>query len=312
LEGAISLKIFKGIFLFISVFTLAFLASGSIKVSAASPEMRVHAIYLNNSLKGESVLLESQGSYLLMDIGEASHANKAIIPYLRSLGVTDLEIYFSHLHPDHLGSQSGLNANTLKGLQDIEAAGFNITKLYLPNPAISPLSPTYGSKYKKLEKYFKDRVELQYLNVGDTITVGDAVGRVIGPVNTHLLHPSTYSFDDIMDAIDDVEKTKYTFYENDCSLVTMFQCGSKRYLATGDILTQQSALLAQAYGSGLRADIMKLPHHGTKIGNSTALMNAVKPNYSFALNTQYAGKQTTGNWVFHHSLENARRYGMCY
>lgn len=54
-------------------------------LAAADTEMNIYAMYLNHADKGDSVLIESKGKYLLMDIGTGNHA-AAIIDQLQTLG----------------------------------------------------------------------------------------------------------------------------------------------------------------------------------------------------------------------------------
>jgi competence protein ComEC len=64
--------------------------------------------------------------------------------------------------------------------------------------------------------------------------------------------------------------------ENDRSLVLRLQYGAVRLLLTGDI--EQSTerwLLAQ--GADMRADILKVPHHGSKTSTSLAFVQQVQP-----------------------------------
>ena len=53
-------------------------------VRAAEKEMNIHALYLETNDKGESVLVESKGNYLLMDLGSYGNLD-AIVRYLKSL-----------------------------------------------------------------------------------------------------------------------------------------------------------------------------------------------------------------------------------
>jgi competence protein ComEC len=64
--------------------------------------------------------------------------------------------------------------------------------------------------------------------------------------------------------------------ENDRSLVLRLQYGAVRLLLTGDIeQTTERWLLAQ--GADVRADILKVPHHGSKTSTSLAFVQQVQP-----------------------------------
>lgn len=66
---------------------------------------------------------------------------------------------------------------------------------------------------------------------------------------------------------------------NDLSLVTWVTFGSRKFLFTGDIAEERiSELLAS--GEDLRADWIKMPHHGRYEENLGELLDAVKPTFA--------------------------------
>ena len=95
----------KGIcFGLILALLLPFVFTTEVKASD-NTELNIYAFYLNSEKKGDSTLLESKGHYLLIDIGADNHA-PAIIKQLQTLGVTHVDVMFSHLHTDHTGGCS--------------------------------------------------------------------------------------------------------------------------------------------------------------------------------------------------------------
>lgn len=288
---------------------LAVLGIGGMDVFAASDtEMNIYAMYLENEDKGDSVLVESKGEYLLMDIGVASHA-PAIIKQLNALNVTKVDIYFSHLHADHVGTGSG---DMLAGLKAIDNAGIDIGTMYLPAAELAPLSSAYPGKYQRLENFMSTRGNIVYLNVGDTFQVGDVQGKVIGPVSIEKLNPEMYA-DKESDDAEDESDVKYTYYENNCSLVSILTCGSTKFFTAGDMLEDQAGYLLKKYGSALDCDIMKLSHHGTGSGNTEELLKAVSPKYSFGSNTGLTGVlASTQQWETKMAVKNASDQGVCY
>ena len=275
-----------------------------LKAAEISKELNIYAIYLESDKKGESVLLESQGQYLLIDIGSSKQV-PVVIRQLNKLGVTHVDILFSHLHNDHIG---GTAANPASGLYQLAAAGITVDTLYLPSPTLAPLSINYPARYTAIQNFMiaQGQGQTVYLNVGATLRVGDADGVVIGPVNTSQLSPSQY----VNLA---TEKDRYVRYENNCSLAVIFTCGETRYFTAGDCYKDETAYLLERYGDSLCSDIMKLCHHGTGSGNSAELMATVSPSYSFASNTGLAYvNQSTDKWVTYTSAHRASKYGMCY
>lgn len=296
----------------ISVFML-FLACSvmpAAKVNAATTEkeLNIYGMYLNNDDKGDSVLLESKGNYLIMDLGVTSHA-PAIIDQLNALGVRKVSIYFSHLHMDHTGSQAG---DVLAGIREIAEAGFEIPTLYLPDPSLAPLSVDYPTKYERFESFMADYGEIEYLSVGSKFSFGDCTVSVIGPLNVNKLDPDKYEEKE-GDETEEGQDPKYTFYENNCSLISIITCGNTRFFSGGDCLEDQAKFLVERYGDKLKCDIMKLSHHGTGSGNTQELLNVVKPRYSFCSNTGLTTCfPSTKQWQTKMAVKYASDHGMVY
>ncbi|MDE6658930.1 MAG: hypothetical protein K2K01_02285, partial [Eubacterium sp.] len=217
---------------------------------------------------GDAVLLESNGSYLLMDTAAEENGND-VVSYLKKIGVKNLDVYISHTHADHRGALSEVLAN------------FNIGTVYLPDQSIGKdyvndaTGITQEQIYNNLTSACDDEgAKIVYLKKGSTFTVGAVSAEVLGPVGSYKM--SQFS------------GHKSGHYLNDYSLTTMFTCNGKKFLTTGDIEKEEEKALVNAYGSKLKADIIKLPHHGlTTTSNTEAFIDAVKPTYAFAENSDY-------------------------
>ena len=301
------------------------LTSVSFAAFADEPSMKLYAICLTENSShdiddednyepefGDAVLLESGGKYLLMDTG-AEYTDKSLIDHLSNFGITELEVYISHLHSDHIGGLAALAEN------------FTITKLYLPDYT------TIGTEYENKagvqidmitwsvitkRANFEDGLEdsrVVYLKKGSTFSVGSVTAEVLGPVGTH--HPSDYE-----KGASDSTTTKLkrqSHYLNDCSLTTMFTCGNVKFLTTGDIEEGEETALVGKYKSNgkLEADILKMPHHGlTSTSNTEKFFEAVGAKYYFAENMGYgttvSDKKTV--WKNHTAIERAQKYGIAY
>ena len=181
----------KGIcFGLILALLLPFVFTTEVKASD-NTELNIYALYLNSEKKGDSTLLESKGHYLLIDIGADNHA-PAIIKQLQTLGVTHVDVMFSHLHTDHTG---GCSTDLQAGLKQFALSGITIDTLYLPDPSLAVLSRSYPSRYAAFQAFMSTQGtgRIVYLNVGDQVNVGDATGKVIGPVNTNEISPYAYT-----------------------------------------------------------------------------------------------------------------------
>lgn len=69
--------------------------------------------------------------------------------------------------------------------------------------------------------------------------------------------------------------------DNDLSLVAVLELGGKRVLLTGDIEAAGEAALV-ATGADLGADILQLPHHGSRTSSSPRLLSAARPRVALA------------------------------
>ena len=114
---------------------------------------------------------------MLIDIGADNHA-PAIIKQLQTLGVTHVDVMFSHLHTDHTG---GCSTDLQAGLKQFALSGITIDTLYLPDPSLAVLSRSYPSRYAAFQAFMSTQGtgRIVYLNVGDQVNVGDATGKVI-------------------------------------------------------------------------------------------------------------------------------------
>ena len=270
--------------------------------------MNIYGIYLGDNVNGDAVLVESDGEYLLMDMGEAGGYAK-VKAFLQKMGVEHLSLYLSHMHADHTG-----------GLRDGEGydqltQDFYVDKVYVPEQSIAALSDQswnyekivslYTKNYKDTDSGVDAADNIVYLNVGSTFSFGDVKVKIIGPVGMDQ-YTSLSQFEEEND------------YLNSCSLDAQLVCGNTTYLTLGDCELEGEAELIKTYGSQLKADIFKMSHHGYASGNSTDLMAYVQPTYSFALNSGDATAMTdsekdgTSHRKTTSALDNCSQYGFCY
>ena len=275
---------------------------------AAGTQMKLYGIYLkankgqeayakSQNEYGDAVILESKGNYLLMDTG-AFYTSDSLLDAIGKMGITELDLYISHLHPDHFES-----------IYDLIEKGIRINRLYLPDRSlgadwVSEGGGTNDGMYRKIESWFKymgnganSDVQTIYLKKGSTFTVGDVSAKVIGPVGTYDMAECNNYFPA------DVYGERSGHYLNNYSLTTMFTCGSVKFLTTGDIESienqQGSAYkgtakkkleeecLVETYAGKLKADILKMAHHGLNSSSSAAFLDAVDPRIAFAESTGY-------------------------
>lgn len=279
--------------------------AGISHVHAATPQMRIHAIYMGNTAAGgDAVIVESTGEYLLMDMGTYEQTVTYVIPMIKKLGIKELSIYISHMHIDHYGAEANKLMSGLDAIHDMP--GLKIKNLYLPDSSIGTANDEYVNKYDKFvsayNEYGDTTGKVVRLKKGSKFSFGTVNAEVLGPLGT----TSTIA------QMGGSEER----YQNNMSLVTMLTCGTIKYLTCGDAMDAQEKLLVEQYkGSGkLDADILKLSHHGTSGASSDKFIAEVTPTYSFAQNSSYTGYLDTGNkWKMTYSAVNTvRKYGFYY
>lgn len=296
------LKKVKTLFLVLVMMVAIIVPTLAIKAEE-NKELDIYAMYLGDTEKGDSTLLVSKGQYLLIDIGAASSA-PAIISQLQELGITHVDVLFSHLHTDHIGAHV---ENITVGLEQFRLMGITVDKLYLPSTSLAPLSQRFVNRSYQLQNYMNQiGGQVVFLNVGDLVQVGDAVGKVIGPVDSWKLSPSQYLQYTNLDQ-------RNLMYENNCSLAMIFTCGNTRYFTAGDCYADEAKALVDKYGTDLKCDIMKLCHHGIGAGNSNDLLSSISPLYSYIPNSGVESyNDQTGQWKTYTAIKRATKYGMCY
>jgi beta-lactamase superfamily II metal-dependent hydrolase len=177
--------------------------------------------------QGDSELLQSNGHNMLIDAGPSS-AGDTVISYLKSQGVTSLDVVVStHPHEDHIG-----------GMVDVLNA-FPVG-LYVDNGE-THTSKTYENVMSKL-----NTKQIPYAEVisGKTIPFADGI-------TVQVMNPSSLTGD-----------------LNEDSVVLKVTDGSEKFLFMGDA----------ADGTGdLSAQILKVTHHGSNSGTSSAFLSKVHP-----------------------------------
>lgn len=194
--------------------------------------------------QGDSILLEQNGEYALIDTGTPG-SRDALQAYLDGQGVTRLSyLILTHYHADHIGG-------ALRVLDN-----YTVDTVLLPNAELGPT--VTSSTAMKLMEAVAERTEAGTLksrvpNVGDEFPLGDGTITVVGAG---------------IDAED----------LNSTSLITLFRLGKFTFFSSGDADTDAETELLQRMPDGLQSSLYKSTHHGSRTGNSTALLEAVQPN----------------------------------
>ena len=191
--------------------------------------------------QADCALLECGGEYMLIDAGE-NDSEDTVIHYLNGLGVEALDLVVAtHGDADHIGEMDDV----------LEAI-----------PADTVWYPNYGHDTKTEADFLAAAedcgAELYRPELGQTYDLGGATVTVLGPVT---------DYDEA----------------NDMSIVLLVQFGDDRFLFTGDMENVDGAEtdLVEYWGEeALRADVLKVGHHGSDSSTSYRFLRAVAPGYA--------------------------------
>ena len=191
---------------------------------------------------GKTAIIDGGGSSA---VSETDLGEKLFVPYLKHSGVETIDYAFvSHFDKDHA--------------QGIAAAArlMNVKNLVLPhrreNEAI---------EYKDIiEKTAKEKgINVLYFMEGDSLTIDGVRFEAFAPTRKNVQNRA--------------------FSENNKSLVLKLTYGETSFLFTGDIELEAESKVAK-YGDAIRADVLKVAHHGSKTSSTEKFIKTCAPKYA--------------------------------
>ena len=193
--------------------------------------------------QGDALALRTpRGRWILFDAGRSWTGGDAgrttVIPYLRRYGGPVHAVVLSHPHSDHVGGV----ASVLSALGPAEYW----------DPAYVAGSSIYRTS---LQQAAQHDVAWRRVHPGDSIVIDDVRVRFLAPDSAW-----ARSLDDA----------------NDASAVALVQYGRIRFLMTGDAEVGEEAWMLEN-GADLRADVLKVGHHGSSTSSSRPFLDAVRP-----------------------------------
>jgi competence protein ComEC len=194
---------------------------------------------------GDAVAIRTPADrWILVDAGPRDEGwdagERRVLPFLRARGVRRLEaLVLTHPHADHVGgAPTVLNALEVGRVID---------------PGLPAGTPWYLEALRAVEARGVSWTEARQ---GRTLTVDG--------VSVEFLWPRDGSLDAVMDA-------------NKISAVMHIRYGAVAALLTGDAGDEEEAAILARRPGGLRAQLLKAGHHGSRTSTSAALLDAVDP-----------------------------------
>ena len=192
--------------------------------------------------QGDSILLQGRSGAVLVDTGGGGGR---LTRALRTLGVRRLDaLVVTHGDADHrAGAEALLGA-------------FSVGELWLP--AVGP--PRDPRLASLVEAASTQPIPVRRLAAGDSVLVGELRFDVLWPGSAA-----------------DVDMTAGRLGGNEESLVLRAEVGGRRHLLAADIGAATERRLLREVGAGLRADVLKVGHHGSAGSTTREFVERVAP-----------------------------------
>lgn len=196
--------------------------------------------------QGDGIVARTPGGrVLIVDAGRSAGSDdegrRVIIPYLRSQGIYYVDaLLLTHPDDDHVGGAASI-----------------LDRVSVGRLIVSPVQSTAWHYVRALRTARRHNVPIVRVVRGTTIRFTDGVAaQVLNPPADPQKHGE--------------------LRDNSLSIVLRVQFGSTACLLTGDAdLPAERDMLAS--GLPLRAQVLKLGHHGSKSSTSDAFLDAVRP-----------------------------------
>ncbi len=192
--------------------------------------------------QADCVLLRSENHTLLIDTGYKKNAvTDKIIDHLTGLGIATIDyLVLTHPHADHIG-----------GAPDIINA-FTITNCLMPDAVAT--TKIFEDTLTALEEREVNVIEAV---AGNRIELSDMVLEILAP-----------------------RSKEYTEI-NDYSIVLRVLFGETALMLTGDAELLSEGEMIESFGEdALKADLLKVGHHGSTTSSGGAFLSAVDPDFA--------------------------------
>jgi competence protein ComEC len=213
-----------------------------------------------------TILISPDGKVMLVDAG-APECAWQIMRCLDAMGITRIDaVLASHPHVDHIGGLA------------------RIVEKY-------PVGKLYASRVEYPTSAFRDAmaavrlkgIEVVYLEEGSAFSFGELVKAEVFNPEPGIRYYAGYP-------------DNGTMFVNDRSLVVKFSYGASSMLFMGDAYASREAELMRRYGDRLKADVIKVGHHGSDTSSGKAFVRLVSPKIAVMMHDALASLQVYKNY----------------
>jgi competence protein ComEC len=193
--------------------------------------------------QGDAIAFRTpRGRWILVDAGRAWRGGDAgratVLPYLRRRGGELVAFVLTHPHADHVGGAA------------------TVVRALRPRAYYDAAFAGGGDAYHASLLAAKPSVRWRRVRPGDSLDVDGATVTFLAP---------------------DSAWTAGLHDPNEASTVVRIRVGAVRFLLTGDAEHGEEAWLVDRAGDDLRADVLKVAHHGSATSTTPAFLAAARP-----------------------------------
>lgn len=199
--------------------------------------------------QADCILIIQDDVVMLVDAGTMSSADK-VVNYLKSLNITKIDVLVAtHQHHDHIGGMSKIIDN------------FEIGVIYMLDLSKEKIdTKSYNSFISAIEEWSKQE-ENNVLFAKDE--EGDLREFELGQANVRFIAPTGNRY----------------IIKNNYSIVMKITFGKTSILLAADA-EKKSEMEMLNSGYNLKADVLKIGHHGSNSSTTENFLNAVEPTYA--------------------------------
>ncbi len=189
--------------------------------------------------QGDAILIRTPGKVTLIDSGDTPARDK-LVAYIKKQGVKVIDSFIvTHPHADHIGGAAAILDN------------FTVKQVYDSGQV------TTSALYRQhLATVKKKNIPFALLAAGQEVDIGGGTLKILNPP------PQFFTGEGAL---------------NNNSIVARLVYGNFAMLLAADAEREAEAAMVKKFGTGLRSQVLKSGHHGSRTSSAAAFLKAVDP-----------------------------------